>query len=666
MNEAPKNKPGRRISRTLLIWLASFTLITLAMVIVLFTTDRPPNKSSDILWSLFTGVLGASITVCLLVFTHWLRCWRNVRRLLIGLAVLATLAAIFYTEENWRGKRAWEQCKRDLEAQGAVLDWNKYIPPPVPDDQNFFKAPMMQEWFVKNAPITTNDLSHRLGGFTKYLDDREPVAELTVVPIATRVATGDSDLVLTSNDPKFLDGRDSLSKLIWNTVIQITNGVSGPRLNSSQYSYGRQQPTPTSFTFFFFAQPLNPIKPAHIVLRWNMMPNATNLTQLLGLRVEPVTTNTFHVFPRDFFPPACSAADYLAWSDQFEPDFDRIREALKRPYARMEGDYTQPFQVPIPNFVSVRGVAHTLASRAQCYLLLGQPEKALSEIQLIHDFCRLLEAEPTGKPMTLVAAMINVAVNGLYTSTLAEGFRLQVWQEPQIAALQEQLKEVNLPPLVESAFYFEQVASTHTFETASPEHLADIFSFSSKTKTGLWKRLNDPMYLFFKLAPRGWVYQNIITCAELEQKWTAGLGPDNTLSPQQFEQTYREIDDRLSRFSPFNRLAAIAIPNFSKAWQTTAHNQTLVNEAQIACALERYHLAQGAYPETLDALVPQFIEKLPHDLIGGQPLHYHRTTDGKFLLYSIGWNETDDGGQDLPPNKAGGFDYSQGDWVWKN
>ena len=102
--------------------------------------------------------------------------------------------------------------------------------------------------------------------------------------------------------------------------------------------------------------------------------------------------------------------------------------------------------------------------------------------------------------------------------------------------------------------------------------------------------------------------------------------------------------------SPYNYIAAMMIPNFIKAWQTAARNQTLVNEGQIVCALERYRLAHGEYPETLDALVPQFIEKLPHDIIGGQPLHYRRMDSfqapaGKeFLLYSVGWNETDDGG----------------------
>jgi hypothetical protein len=110
---------------------------------------------------------------------------------------------------------------------------------------------------------------------------------------------------------------------------------------------------------------------------------------------------------------------------------------------------------------------------------------------------------------------------------------------------------------------------------------------------------------------------------------------------------------------PYNFLAAIGNPNIIKATQTLAHNQTLVNEAQIACALERYRLAHGEYPETLDALKPEFIEKLPHDIIGGQPLFYRRTGDGKFLLYSVGWNETDDGG--ITSDKM-----DQGDWVWKN
>jgi hypothetical protein len=88
--------------------------------------------------------------------------------------------------------------------------------------------------------------------------------------------------------------------------------------------------------------------------------------------------------------------------------------------------------------------------------------------------------------------------------------------------------------------------------------------------------------------------------------------------------------------------------------------------ARVACVLERYRLAHGEYPESLDALAPQFIGKLPHDIINGQPLHYRRTDDGKFVLYSVGWNETDDSGTVVFLKSGSAVDRDKGDWVWKN
>ncbi len=84
----------------------------------------------------------------------------------------------------------------------------------------------------------------------------------------------------------------------------------------------------------------------------------------------------------------------------------------------------------------------------------------------------------------------------------------------------------------------------------------------------------------------------------------------------------------------------------------------------IACALERYHLTQGDYPETLDALAPQLINNVPHDIIGGKPLLYRRISGKTFTLYSVGWNETDDGGQ-VGLSKYGSLDRNTGDWVWQ-
>jgi type II secretory pathway pseudopilin PulG len=106
------------------------------------------------------------------------------------------------------------------------------------------------------------------------------------------------------------------------------------------------------------------------------------------------------------------------------------------------------------------------------------------------------------------------------------------------------------------------------------------------------------------------------------------------------------------------------LPALGAAAKKFAYSQNSVNLARVAIALERYRLAHGEYPETLNALAPQFIEKLPHDIINGEPLHYRRTNDGQFILYSVGWNETDDGGL-VVQTKTGGIDYTNGDWVWQ-
>jgi hypothetical protein len=595
------------------------------------------------------------------------RGWRILRRILISLAILATLVAILYAEEDWRGKRAWEKCKAELEAKGVVLDYDKYIPPPVPDDQNFFmagtnilprfkkvqteaeyRAVSQSQWL--HIDYSTNLFPVFDSAKTKPLI----VAEMTVEPFTTAVSSaGGSHLLVAKLNA--VDAREQVQDLIRTTVGRGISGAAG---------------------FQFSERQLSNLAPAQIVLQSDTTPSVADLQNLIPenlvtnighLRIEAVgDQKSFRVLLTGVRITA--AADYLKWSDQFIPALDEVREALKRPYAIIPGDYSQSYLQPIPNFITLRYVAQLLAQRAQCEFLLGQPDQALRDLTLVHELCRILEHRPTGQPTTLVEAMINVAITGLYAGTIADGFRLHIWQEPQMAALQEQLKEIDLPPQVANAFRWGMVASTHTLETTPASKIAELWTstdtLARDKETGIWTKLKNPMYLFLKVAPRGWIYQNMVTVARAEARSLNGFNLDyKTISPGVFAEATHNLDDLFKHKSPFTIWAAYVIPNAAKATQTTAHSQTLVNEAEIVCALERYRLAHGPYPETLDALVPRFIEKLPHDIIGGQPLHYRRTADGKFLLYSIGWNETDDAGQDMSATSP--HDFTKGDWVWQ-
>ena len=109
----------------------------------------------------------------------------------------------------------------------------------------------------------------------------------------------------------------------------------------------------------------------------------------------------------------------------------------------------------------------------------------------------------------------------------------------------------------------------------------------------------------------------------------------------------------------------LLLPALSRAAQKFAFAQAGADAAALACALERCRLARGQFPDSLGALVPEFISQLPHDVINGQPLKYRRTADGQYLLYSVGWNETDDGGVLGLKQKSEAIDQTLGDWVWR-
>jgi len=71
-----------------------------------------------------------------------------------------------------------------------------------------------------------------------------------------------------------------------------------------------------------------------------------------------------------------------------------------------------------------------------------------------------------------------------------------------------------------------------------------------------------------------------------------------------------------------------------------------------AIALKRYHLKHSAYPAELTELIPDFFLRLPLDPMDGQPLRYHLKPDGTFLLYSVGEDGHDDGGDPTPTEPA--------------
>ena len=97
--------------------------------------------------------------------------------------------------------------------------------------------------------------------------------------------------------------------------------------------------------------------------------------------------------------------------------------------------------------------------------------------------------------------------------------------------------------------------------------------------------------------------------------------------------------------------------------------QISCNFAAVAIAIKRYQLKHGKVPASLDALAPEFLAEAPRDRMDGKPLRYRVNAQAGFMLYSVGSDGIDNGGDGAqangpspttPPNNW----LSGKDWVW--
>jgi hypothetical protein len=80
-------------------------------------------------------------------------------------------------------------------------------------------------------------------------------------------------------------------------------------------------------------------------------------------------------------------------------------------------------------------------------------------------------------------------------------------------------------------------------------------------------------------------------------------------------------------------------------------------------ALHRHRLRHGNWPTNLSELMPAFLSELPRDFMDGRPLRYKLKPSGGFLLYSVGKDMEDDGG-DPSCSRTNPNVWNGEDWVW--
>jgi hypothetical protein len=243
----------------------------------------------------------------------------------------------------------------------------------------------------------------------------------------------------------------------------------------------------------------------------------------------------------------------------------------------------------------------------------------------------------------------------------------RAWSDVQLQELEARLQQCDFVADAGKSLESERACGVTAVELVrkkGPGYLEDLGSDTSSPHLPADHSVANFIGLFI---PRGWYYlEEYNYCRLFDMLLGSGLDTSKKrISPGQLAAGRQEVDLKLdngfAKIIHHRIMAAMLLPGLENFITKAAGAQTIANQAAVACALERYRLTNGQFPENLEALTPRFISQLPHDVITGEPYKYRRSANGQFVLYSVGWNEKDDGG--IPGKQL--FDQSEGDWVWQ-
>jgi hypothetical protein len=98
-----------------------------------------------------------------------------------------------------------------------------------------------------------------------------------------------------------------------------------------------------------------------------------------------------------------------------------------------------------------------------------------------------------------------------------------------------------------------------------------------------------------------------------------------------------------------------AMPQYATSVHETRCDEDLsVSATQVLFALRAFKMETGQYPDSLDELVPRYINSVPEDPFDGKPLRY---SPQKKIIYSVGMDLEDSGGREVRGRARTGGDY---------
>ncbi|MGB8354380.1 MAG: hypothetical protein WCD79_10860, partial [Chthoniobacteraceae bacterium] len=346
--------------------------------------------------------------------------------------------------------------------------------------------------------------------------------------------------------------------------------------------------------------------------------------------------------------PQDPAEDVLASLGRFDDTYLKLREDAKtHPLSRFPRPYTLKLEEAVGDIAyesRMQEIVRVVALRAVAELRLNHPDEALADLQFGFRLVEAIKSETLLMPNLIAGSLVAVL-----TQPVWEGIAAHRWNDAQLDTIQAMFQKLDRLSDWNHCLHSELAwtAVKNDNIAAYPGYLAYPHVYS---------RLADEaalcLLVLVKFTP-GLVCQNqIAVCRTIYDKILPLVDAKSQRIDMARLATEQEAANTGNRFRPYIILSKMAVPVYLTVLKKDAQSQTYINQIVIACAIERYYLVHYALPATLDDL---HMANLPHDIINGQPLHYRATGTDNYILYSVGWNGTDEGGK-IGKTESGSLD----------
>jgi hypothetical protein len=338
-----------------------------------------------------------------------------------------------------------------------------------------------------------------------------------------------------------------------------------------------------------------------------------------------------------------------------QPLLEEIALYAERPGARFPVRYEDGIAATMPHVGHIISLSRFLSLRAVAEMEAGDGAAALKDVLLMLRLSDTLRTEPT-----LIALLVRISALGTANQAIWEGIARGVWNDEQLATLQERLGAYDLYPDIANAFRTERAWMLTIMEnTLLNGNLSTLLNLVDMAGQSKQPRDNLSVMSVAYLYPRGWIYSDLAFLSNTHQRWIDEIDKrQEGLRPKNYQFLESEMAQWDFPTKIKHLISSLALPSIVSVVNKGAAAQTGLDEARVALAIERYRLAHGEVPETLEALVPQFLKSVPLDIMTAKPLSYRRLSPDDFLLWSIGWDEVDDNGTPLDQRTK------KGDIVW--